>query len=206
MTFPNRSHNKPPKKIMKLPEHGSYEDDLGMCKYESIMYKDYTNTTWKQDPYTMKYEDSHDFFIHNSKPHFESWSDSVVEEMCAIEDMSTTQKIKLTASDLPMSSKDVVKKFKIEYLYEKYEEIWNKTEENLAEYLSMLRSAFDNLSKLDLTTNLKQNKEHALIRIFEKTKMRLNESFMREKESILNRHIDSTVDKNATRVLKNCML
>lgn len=193
----------PIKKKFKSHSDIELDDEMDISSFDTVPYKDYG---WKAD-YSIKYEDNFttNFFGHNTKSHFETWSDNIVEDMCTMEEVLQVQKIKLLPSDLPNSTRDTVQRFKIEFLYEKYEEMWAKTQEKLNDYLKHLDKAFETVSSLELTPNLRKSKENALIMIFEKIKNRLNSSFIAEKEDILNRHIEGIVDKRATRILKNCM-
>lgn len=136
---------------------------------------------------------------------FDTWLKSTLDGMCPnIEPIETTNKIKLNISDLPQGSNNSVKRFKIEYLYEIYESMWNKYNEKCESYLKALNAVYDRFSKLEISPILKKTHENRLIREFERVKCLLNESFTNEKDAILREVIDTSVDKKASRILRHC--
>jgi len=133
--------------------------------------------------------------------HLDSMSETTDEDMYDHDKMETVSKIYLHSNDLPSGVHNAVKRFKIEYLYEKYDEMWNKYIDESNRLLSALNN------KMHSYYSSEEIRAKALFveSVFERVKIRLNESFLRDKENILEEAIDGSVDKKSTKILKNCM-
>jgi len=142
----------------------------------------------------------HEFIIsqeNSQSSHLDSMSETTDDDM--YDKMETMTKIYLQPSDLPSGVHNAVKRFKIEYLYEKYDEMWNRyTDEN-----NNLITTLNN--KMNSYYSPEEIRAKALFveSVFERVKIRLNESFLRDKDNILDEVIDGSVDKKSTKILKN---
>lgn len=135
----------------------------------------------------------------------ETTDDDISANNNAFEYEKGVSKIYLTQSDLPPGVHNAVKRFKVEYLYEKYEAMWKTYNEDYNKYLKLLKNAFDKMHPSEYSEEEKRSKEMVIHNVFERAKYRLNESFLKDKENILKEVIDSSVDKKSTKILKYCM-